>query len=85
MLVLPSAGTLTRHAISRDLFDGVLVVSVMAHCTERLYAEPGPYCLDLMSCFLDRWTAGLSSAEMSPGLSSCPTRVRFQVKADNKQ
>ena len=25
MLVLPSAGTLTRHAITRDLFDGVLV------------------------------------------------------------
>ena len=32
MLVLPSAGTLTRHAITRDLFDGVLVVALMAHC-----------------------------------------------------
>ena len=33
MLVLPSAGTLTRHAITRDLFDGVLVVALVAHCT----------------------------------------------------
>ena len=55
MLVLPSAGTLTRHAITRDLFDGVLVVPLIAHCTGLYWAAS----LDLMLCLLHYWTDGL--------------------------
>ena len=78
MLVLPSAGTLTRHAITRDLFDGVLVVPLIAHCTGLYWAAS----LDLMLCLLHYWTDGLM--QMSPGVLACPARVIFQVNGFSK-
>ena len=50
MLVPPSAGTLTRRPIRRDLFDGILVVAVMAHCTEAL-CRASTELADLIWCY----------------------------------